>query len=152
MWGPEFGSSSINSWTHPAMCWQSLLVRGCNCMGNVFFSPVNRINCGLNSTDYLSIVAEHVYFFMTTIWYLLMAFSSMLIHHVTKLKASQITMSSVIFSGYPRYPICVIEHWWDVAEWETDSMKLKYLQEWFQHLVEPYHKASRLQYHNIPIM
>ncbi len=54
----------------------------------------------LNSTAYLSIVADHVHPFMTTVYHLLMATSSRIMHHVTKLKSSQtgflnMTMSSL---------------------------------------------------------
>ncbi len=43
----------------------------------------------LNATVYLSIVADHVHPFMTTVYHLLMTTSSRIMHHVTKLKSSQ---------------------------------------------------------------
>ncbi len=43
----------------------------------------------LNATAYLSIVSDHVHPFMTTVYHLLMATSSRIMHHVTKLKSSQ---------------------------------------------------------------
>jgi len=42
-----------------------------------------------NATAYLSIVADHVLTFMTTVYHLLMNTSSRIMHHVTKLKPSQ---------------------------------------------------------------
>ncbi len=50
--------------------------------------PLVPIEHRLNATAYLSIVADHVHPFMTTV-YLLMATSSRIMHHVTKLKSSQ---------------------------------------------------------------
>ncbi len=52
------------------------------------------------ATAYLSIVADHVHPFMTTVYHLLMITSSRIMHHVTKLKSSQtgflnMTMSSL---------------------------------------------------------
>ncbi len=54
----------------------------------------------INATAYLRIVADHVHPFMTTVRHLLMATSSRIMHHVTKLKSSQtgflnMTMSSL---------------------------------------------------------
>ncbi len=61
------------------------------------------IEHSLNATAYLSIVADHVHPFMTTV-YLLMTTSSRIMHHVTKLKSSQtgflnMTMSSLYSNG-----------------------------------------------------
>ncbi len=58
----------------------------------------------LNTTAYLSIVADHVHPFITTVNHLLMATSSSIMHHVTKLKSSQtgflnMTMSSLYSNG-----------------------------------------------------
>ncbi len=58
----------------------------------------------LNTTVYLSIVAVHVHPFMTTVYHLLMATSSRIMHHVTKLRSSQtgflnMTMSSLCSNG-----------------------------------------------------
>ncbi len=43
----------------------------------------------LNATAYLSIVADYVHPFMNTVYQLLMATSSRIMLHVTKLKSSQ---------------------------------------------------------------
>ncbi len=61
--------------------------------------PLVPIEHRLNTTVYLSIVADHVHPFMTTCTHLLMT-SSRIMHHVTKLKSSQtgflnMTMSSL---------------------------------------------------------
>ena len=48
-----------------------------------------RTDCHLNCTAYLTIVADHVHPFMTTLCHLLMATPSRIMHHVTKLKSSQ---------------------------------------------------------------
>ncbi len=62
--------------------------------------PLVPIEHRLNATDYLSIVADYVHPFMTTVYHLLMTTSSRIMHHVTKLKSSQtgflnMTMSSL---------------------------------------------------------
>ncbi len=49
-------------------------------------SPLVPIEHRLNATAYLSIVADHVHPFMTTVYHLLMLPSSRIMHHVTKLK------------------------------------------------------------------
>ncbi len=51
--------------------------------------PLVQIEHCLNATAYLSIVADHVHPFITTVYHLLMATSSRIMHHVTKLKSSQ---------------------------------------------------------------
>ncbi len=66
--------------------------------------PLVPIEHSLNATAYLSIVADHVHPFMTTVYHLLMATSSRIMHHVTKLKSSQtgflnMTMSSLYSNG-----------------------------------------------------
>ncbi len=48
--------------------------------------PLVPIEHHLNTTAYLSIVADHVHPFMTTVYHLLMATSSRIMNHVTKLK------------------------------------------------------------------
>ncbi len=62
--------------------------------------PLIPIEHSLNTSAYLSIVADHVHPFMTTVYHLLIATSSRIMHHVTKLKSSQtgflhMTMSSL---------------------------------------------------------
>ncbi len=64
----------------------------------------------LNATAYLSIVADHVHPFMTTVYHLPMATSSRIMHHVTKLKSSQtgflnMTMSSLYSNGLHNHQI-----------------------------------------------
>ncbi len=66
--------------------------------------PLVPIEHCLNTTAYLSIVADHVHPFMTTVYHLLMTTSSRIMHHVTKLKSSQtgflnMTMSSLYSNG-----------------------------------------------------
>ncbi len=66
----------------------------------------------LNATVYLSIVADHVHPFMTTVYHLLMATSSRILHHVTKLKSSQtgflnMTMSSLYSNGLHSHQISI---------------------------------------------
>jgi len=53
------------------------------------FGPLVPIEHRLNTTAYLSIVADHVHPFMTTVNHLLMDTSGRISHHVTKLRSSQ---------------------------------------------------------------
>ncbi len=67
-------------------------------------------NC-LNTTTYLSIVADHFHPFMTSV-YLLMATSSRIMHHVTKLKSSKtgflnMTMSSLYSNNLHSHQISI---------------------------------------------
>ncbi len=62
--------------------------------------PLVPIEHRLNATAYLSMVADHVHPFMTTVYPSSDATSSRIMHHVTKLKSSQtgflnMTMSSL---------------------------------------------------------
>ncbi len=66
--------------------------------------PLVPIEQRLNATAYLSIVADHVHPFMTTVYPSSDATSSSIMHHVTKLKSSQtrflnMTMSSLYSNG-----------------------------------------------------
>ncbi len=68
-------------------------------------------NC-LNATAYLSIVADHVHPFMTTMYPSSDATSSRIIHHVTKLKSSQtgflnMTMSSLYLNDLHSHQISI---------------------------------------------
>ncbi len=113
----------------------------------------------LNATVYLSIVADHVHPFMTTVNSSSDATSSRIMYHVTKLKSSQtgflnMTMSSLYSNGPPQSPdLNPIEQLWDVVKREilimdvqpTDLQQLcdaimsiwtKISEEYFQHLVE----------------
>ncbi len=89
----------------------------------------------LIATVYLSIVADHVHPFMTTVYPSSYATSSRIIHHVTKLKSSQtgflnMTMSSLYSNGLHSHQIsiqlcdAIISIWTKISE------------ECFQHLVE----------------
>ena len=81
------------------------------------------ISHGLNTTAYLTTIAEHVHPFMATIYHLLMAASSKIMHHVTKQKSQtdfiNMKMSLVYFSGLSS------QHLWDVVEWEIHSMNMQ---------------------------
>ncbi len=74
--------------------------------------PLVPIEHRLNATAYLSIVADHVHLFMTTVYHLLMATSSRIMHHVTKLKSSQtgflnMTLSSLYSNGLHSHQISI---------------------------------------------
>ncbi len=90
-------------------CLVSMVQAGGGVMVRGIFSwhtlgPLVPIEHRLNATAYLSIVADHVHPFMTTVYHLLMATSSRIMLHVTKLKSSQtgflnMTMSSLYSNG-----------------------------------------------------
>ncbi len=91
-------------------------------------SPLVPIERRLNTTAYLSIVADHVHPFMTTVYHLLMTTSSRKMHHVTKLKSSQtgllnMIMSSLYSSGLHSHQISIHQStfgmWWNgrFASW-----------------------------------
>ncbi len=74
--------------------------------------PLVPIEHRLNATVYLSIVAEHVHPFMTTVYLSSDATSSRIIDHVTKLKSSQtgflnMTMSSLYSNGLHSHQISI---------------------------------------------
>ncbi len=74
--------------------------------------PLVPIEHRLNATAYLSIVYDHVHPFMTTVYHLLMATSSRIMHHVTKIKPSQtgflnLTMSSLYSNGLHSHQISI---------------------------------------------
>ncbi len=74
--------------------------------------PLVPIEHRLNSTDYLSIVADHVLPFMTTVYPSSDATSSRIMQHVTKLKSSQtgflnVKMSSLYSNGLHSHQISI---------------------------------------------
>ncbi len=74
--------------------------------------PLVPIEHRLNATAYLSIVADHVHPFMTTVYPSSDATSSRIMHHVTKLKTSQtgilnMTMSSLYSNGLHSHQISI---------------------------------------------
>ncbi len=115
----------------------------------------------LNTTAYRSIVADHVHPFITTVTHLLMATSSRIMHHVTKLKSSQtgflnMTMSSLYSNGLHSHQISIQQStfgmWWNgrFTSWMCSrlicsncvmlscqqSIWTKIYEKCFQHLVE----------------
>ncbi len=81
--------------------------------------PLVQTEHRLNTTAYLSIAAGHVHRFMTTVYHLLMATSSRIMQHVTKLKSSptgflNMTMSSLYSNGLHRDQISI--------QWSTFGM------------------------------
>ncbi len=84
--------------------------------------PLVLIEHRLNATAYLSIVADHVHPFMTTVYPSSDATSSRIMHHVTKLKSSQtgflnMTMSSLYSNGLHSHQISIqystFGIWWN---------------------------------------
>ncbi len=74
--------------------------------------PLVPIKHCLNTTVYLSIVADHVHPFMTTVYPSSDATSSRIMHHVTKLRSSQtgflnMTMSSLYSNGLHSHQISI---------------------------------------------
>ncbi len=76
----------------------------------------------LNATAYLSIVADHVHPFMTTVYPSSDATSSRIMHHVTKLKSSQtgflnMEMSSLYSNSLHSHQISIQKNtfgmWWN---------------------------------------
>ncbi len=75
-------------------------------------SPLVPIEHRLNATAYLSIVADHVHPFMTTVYPSSDATSSRIMHNVTKLKSSQtgflnMTMCSLYSNGLHSHQISI---------------------------------------------
>ncbi len=118
--------------------------------------PLVPIEHRLNATAYLSIVADHVHPFMTTVYPSSDATSSRIMHHVTKLKSSQTGFLNItILLKWPPQSLDLnpIEHLWDVVERKICIMDVqptnlqqlcdvimtiwtKISEECFQHLVE----------------
>ncbi len=113
--GSEFSVKNMKAWIHPAL---SQRFRWCNGVGIIFlahFVPrmyIVPIEYNLNTTAYLSVVADHVHPFMTTVHPSSDATSSRIMHRVTKLKSSQtgfwnMTMSSLYSNGLHSHQISV---------------------------------------------
>ena len=120
MVGSEFGAKQHESMDQ--ICPVSTLQAGGGgvMMWGMFFwhalGPSISINDSLNATAHLSIVADHVRPFMAQSTHLLMATSSMIMHHVKKAK--------VISNWFHEHDI-LLEHLWDVVEWEICSMNVQ---------------------------
>ncbi len=71
-----FGLNNIKEWIHPALYqWLRLMeVVVCNVWGIFSWHTLVPIAHRLNATAYLSIVADHIHPFMTTVYHLLMYF------------------------------------------------------------------------------
>ncbi len=87
----------------------------CNDVGFIYlahFGPLSTIEHRLNATAYLSIVADHIHPFMTTVYPSSDATSSRIMHHFTKLKSSQtgflnMKMSSLYSNGLHSHQISI---------------------------------------------
>ncbi len=114
MVGWELGVKNMKAWIiltclNGSGCWW------CNGLGDIFlahFGPLVPIEHRLNATVYLSIVADHIHPFMTTVYSSSDATSSRIMHHVTKLKSSQtgflnMTMSSLYSNGLHSHQISI---------------------------------------------
>jgi len=71
----------------------------------------------LNTTAHLSIVADHVYLYITSVYSLLMT-SSWITLHVTKLKSSQTGFLNMFTSLKRIKALDPLEQLWDVEERE----------------------------------
>jgi len=103
--GSEFG---VNNMRADASCLVSTVQAGGVMVWGIFswhtLGPLVPMEHSLNTTAYLSVVADHVHPFITTVTHSLMVTSSRITHHVTKLKSSptgflNITMSSLFSNG-----------------------------------------------------
>ncbi len=111
----EFGVKTMKAWIilpclNGSGCWW-----WCNVWG-IFswhtLGPLVPIEHRLNATAYLSIVADHVHPFMTTVHLSSDGYFSRIMHHVTKLKSSQtgflsMTMSSLYSNGLHSHQISI---------------------------------------------
>ncbi len=111
MVGSEFGVKNMKESILPCLNgsgWRW----GCNGVGDIFLAHFVPIEHCLNATAYLSIVADHVHPFITTVYLSSDATSSRIMHHVTKLKSSQtgflnMKMSSLYSNGLHSHQISI---------------------------------------------
>ncbi len=73
------------------------------------------------------LVADHVHPFVTTVYHLLMATSSRIMHHVTKLKSPQTGFLKMTLPKWPPQSpdLNPIDHLWDVVEQEICIMDVQ---------------------------
>ncbi len=116
MIGSEFGVKNMKAWIHPALSQRFRAGGGGVMVWGIFswhtLGPLAPIEHHLNAAAYLSIVADHVHPFMTTVYPSSDAISSRIMHHVTKLKSSQtgflnMTMSSLYSNGLHSHQISI---------------------------------------------
>ncbi len=107
---------------HPALSQRFRLVMVWGIFSWHTLGPLVPIEHHLNTTVYLSIVADHVHPFMTTVYTSSDVTSSRIMHHVTKLKSSQtgflnMTMSSLYSNGLHGHQISIQQSifgmWWN---------------------------------------
>ncbi len=128
MVGSEFGVKNMKAWIILPCLNGSGWWWWCNGVGDIFLVPIEH---RLNATDYLSIVADHVHPFMTTVYPSSDTTSNRIMHHVTKLKSSQtgflnMTMSSLYLNGLHSHHILIhISILWNVIEWEIRIMNVQ---------------------------
>ncbi len=156
--GSESGVKNMKAWIilpclNGSGCWW-----WCNDVGDIFLANLEPIEHRLNTTVYLSIVADHVHPFMTTVYHLLMYFQQ---DNASCHKAQIISdwflehdNDFTLLKWPPQSPdLNPIEHLWDVVEREIHIMDVqttnlqqlcdaimsiwtKISEECFQHLVE----------------
>ncbi len=107
--GSEFGIKNMKAWIILPCLNGSGWWWWCNGVGDILLAHLVPIEHRLNATAYLSMVADHVHLFMTTVYHLLMYFQQ---DNVTKLKSSQtgflnMTMSSLYSNGLHSHQISI---------------------------------------------
>ncbi len=116
MVGSEFGVKNMKAWIHSCLV-STVQAGGGGVMVWGIFSwhtlgLLVPIEHRLNATADLSIVADHVHPFMTTVYTSSDATSSRIMHHVTKLKSSQtgflnMTMCPLYSNGLHSHQISI---------------------------------------------